>query len=105
MTDNELREIFRNNIKKYRTKNNWSQVKLAKMTGVSINFINDIESGKKWASPVTLVKLANTFDIQVYELLKPPNLYPDNLNSILKEYNDTIHGILENTRRAFTEGH
>ena len=101
MTEKRLREIFMENIKKYRTYYNWSQVMLAQKTGVSNNFINDLESGKKWVSPATMVKMANVFNIHVYELLKPPDLIPDNLNSIIKDYTDTIHTVLKDTQSAF----
>jgi transcriptional regulator with XRE-family HTH domain len=101
MTEKELHKIFSENVKKNRTSVNWSQVTLAKKAGVSINFINDIESGKKWASPVTLVKLANAFNIQAYELLKPAGLFPDNLNSIIKKYTDNVHEALDDARTAF----
>jgi transcriptional regulator with XRE-family HTH domain len=101
MTEKKLREIFMENIKKYRAYYNWSQVLLAQKTGVSINFINDLESGKKWASPATMVKMANVFNIHVYELLKPPNLLPDNLDSIIREYTDTIQEVLKDTHSTF----
>jgi transcriptional regulator with XRE-family HTH domain len=103
MTEKELREIFSKNIKEFRSNLHWSQVALAQKAGVSVNFINDIELGKKWASPTTMIKFANVFNIQVYELLRPPNLFPDNLNSIIKKYTDDIHTALENTRLSFIE--
>ena len=95
MTEEELRKVFCKNIKKYRKIFDWSQSALAKKAGTSVNFISDIESGKKWASPVTMVKIANAFDIEVYELLRPPDLFPDNLNSIIKKYTDDVHAVLE----------
>jgi len=101
ITEKKLREVFKENIRKYRTYNNWSQIALAKKTGVSVNFINDLESGKKWASPATMVKMANVFNIHVYELLKPPDLLPDNLNSIIREYTDNIHAVLKDTHSTF----
>ena len=101
MTEKKLREIFMENIKKYRSYNNWSQVALAQKAGVSVNFVNDLESGKKWASPATMVKMANVFNIHVYELLKPPDLLPDNLNRIIREYTDAIHAVLKDTQSTF----
>ena len=101
MTEKELRKIFCKNIKEFRGRNNWSQVALAQNAGVSINFINDIEAGKKWASPATMIKIADAFNIHVYELLKPPGLLPDNLNSIIREYTDTIQAALRNNQSAF----
>ena len=103
MTKKELHAIFSKNIKKYRHRFNWSQATLAQKTGVSVNFISDMESGKKWASATTMLSIANAFDIQVYELLKPPGPFLDNLNSIIKEYTDSVHAALENTRRIFLQ--
>ena len=101
MTESDLRKIFSQNIKKYRDQFKWSQVQLAKKAGVSVNFINDIESEKKWASPGTMVKLANTFNIETYELLKPSDSFPDNFNSIIKKYTDNIHAAVDETRLLF----
>jgi transcriptional regulator with XRE-family HTH domain len=103
MTEKELHGIFSNNLKDLRNRFHWSQVELAKKTGVSVNFINDIEAKKKWASPATMVKIANVFNIQVYELLKPPGLFPDNLTSIIRKYTDDVHKALENTQLAFLQ--
>jgi transcriptional regulator with XRE-family HTH domain len=98
MTERELHAIFCKNIKGFRTRNNWSQVALAQEAGVSVNFINDLESGKKWASPATMVKIADALEIHVYELLKPPNLPPDNLNSLMRRYTDNVYKALESIR-------
>ena len=101
MTERELRAIFCNNIKEFRIHNDWSQVALSQKAGVSVNFINDIESGKKWASPATMVKIANALDVQVYELLKSPSLPPDNLNSFVRKYTDNVSEALEGVRLDF----
>jgi len=103
MTEKELHEIFCKNIKEFRIRNNWSQVALAHKAGVSVNFINDIEAGKKWASPVTMIKIADALDVYVYELLKPPGLPPDNLNSLMRKYTDNVHEALESIRLAFKD--
>ena len=105
MTENELRAIFCKNIKDFRVRNNWSQVVLAQKAGVSVNFINDIEAGKKWASPVTMIKIADALDVYVYELLKPPGLPPDNINSLMRKYADNVNEALEGVRRTFMEKH
>ena len=104
MTEKDLHKIFSANIKKHRNVLHWSQVQLAKETKVSINFINDLESGKKWASIVTMVKLANALKIEPHELLKPPGLFPDSLGSIIKKYTDDIHAALEEARQDFMQG-
>ena len=103
MTEKELHKIFSTTIKNHRKHNNWSQVQLAKKTGVSVNFINDIEAGKKWASPVTMIKLAAAFKIETYELLKPPGLFPDNVGSLVQKYTDAVHAALEQVRMDFLQ--
>ena len=103
MTEKELHKIFSTNITKRRSDLHWSQVQLAKKTGVSVNFINDLESGKKWASPATMIKLANALKIETYELLKPYGSFPDSLGSMLRKYNEDIHASLEQVRHGFLQ--
>ena len=99
MTEKELHKIFSTNITRYRNALHWSQVQLAKKTGVSVNFINDLEAGRKWASPASMIKLANIFKIETYELLKPYGSFPDSLGSMLRKYNEDIHVALEQVRQ------
>jgi DNA-binding XRE family transcriptional regulator len=103
MTEKELQEIFSGNLKKFRARLNVTQMGLAKKIGVSTNFLNDLEAKKKWASPATMVKIAGVFNIQVYELFKPPGMVPDNLKNVIKEYTENIHTALENTQIAFLQ--
>ena len=95
MTENDLHKTLSSNIKRYRDRFKWTQVDLAKKAGISINFLNDIESEKKWVSPTTMLKLAKTFNIEAYELLKPPDSFPDNFDSIVKKYTDNIHAAVD----------
>ncbi|MDR1858211.1 MAG: helix-turn-helix domain-containing protein [Treponema sp.] len=104
MTEKELHKVFSANITRHRKSLHWTQSQLAKKTGVSVNFINDLENGKKWASPVNMVKLGNALKIETYELLKPYGLFPDSLSSMLRKYNEDIHTALEQTRQAFLQG-
>jgi transcriptional regulator with XRE-family HTH domain len=103
MTEKELHEIFSENVKRYRKKADLSQIELAKKTGFCLTFINDIELGRKWASPASMIKLANVFNIYAYELLKPPDLFPDNFNSIIEKFSDTVHEAVGHTRLSFLQ--
>jgi transcriptional regulator with XRE-family HTH domain len=69
--EQELKDILKGNIKKYRHRRNWSQFTLAAKIDISTNFLADIEAGNTWVSAQTLIKLAKAFDIEAYELLKP----------------------------------
>ena len=101
ITEKELRKLFGSNVRQCRNRFKWSQAELAQKSGVSVNFINDIESEKKWISPATLVKIANALNVEVYELLKPPDSFPENFDSIVRMYTDNIHAAVNEACLAF----
>ena len=68
-----IKDILRENIKKFRQRRDLSQFALAAKLDISTNFLADIEAGNTWVSALTLHKLAKAFDIEPYELLKPEN--------------------------------
>jgi transcriptional regulator with XRE-family HTH domain len=68
MGGKELRAIFGKNVRIYRNRRNWSQADLAENANISINFLGDIERGKKWPHPETLTRLADALEIKVFEL-------------------------------------
>ena len=103
MTEKELRKIFSENMKKYRRKLKLTQAGLAKKAGVSVNFINELEAGKKWASPETLVKIANVFGVQAHELLKPPELAPDDCIGAVRKFADDVHAALEEACHTYIQ--
>jgi len=73
MEEKEIRAVFAENIKKFRNKRGWNQLLLAEKLEISSNFLSEIETGKGWVSPLTLVKIANILEIDVYELFIPNN--------------------------------
>jgi transcriptional regulator with XRE-family HTH domain len=93
MTEKNLRAILSQNIKKYRGYRKLSQAEFAEKIGISIPFLSDIENGKKWISPVTLAKMADSLRIDAYELLKPETIIPDNAVNILEKYTADIYNI------------
>ena len=66
-----LRNLFSQNIKRYRQRKGWSQAKLAEKMEISTNYLSDIETKRGWVSPFSLVKLANALEVEVYELFMP----------------------------------
>jgi transcriptional regulator with XRE-family HTH domain len=90
MKEEELRQILSVNIKKYRGLHNWSQAQLAEKVDISINFLSDIETRRGWVSPLTLVKLAQALEIEVYELFRPEEetngAAKDTINRFIKDF-------------------
>ena len=52
----------------------FSQEQLAEQTELSIQTINGIEGGRIWVSDKTLISIAEALDIEVFQLLTPPNV-------------------------------
>jgi len=90
MNNKELLGIVSSNIRQYRLRGKWSQSSFAEKTDVSINFLSDIENGKKWPSINTMIKFAKAFNLEVYELFKPENMLPDNPSHVIAKYTKEI---------------
>jgi len=67
----EIRRILSKNLKEQRKKQGFSQEKLAEISGLSVQTINDIEGGRKWVSDKTITKLSLALEIECYQLLVP----------------------------------
>ena len=75
MTEEELKSVFSENIKKYRN-GHFTQETLAEKIGVSSQNINDIEGKRRFPRTDTLVKLAAALDVEVYQLFIPQDKTP-----------------------------
>jgi transcriptional regulator with XRE-family HTH domain len=87
MTENQLRDIVRTNIRRYRNYRNWTQAEFAEKLGISINFLSDIENGKKWISPASMVKSASVLNIEPFELFKPADAPLPSVSVLFSRYN------------------
>lgn len=66
-------ELVRNKIKYYRKINNLTQEDLSEKSGISSDYISEIERGKKNPSIKRLYIIADVLNIEAYKLLKPLN--------------------------------
>lgn len=73
MTEENLNEIYTNNIKALREEKKLTQAGLAEKAKKSEKYFSAVETGKKWGSFETLVAIANALDVEPYELLLPKN--------------------------------
>ena len=105
MAEKDLKAILGQNIKKFRNYNKLSQADFAEKIDISIPFLSDVENGKKWVSPATLIKISEALNIEAYELLKPETIIPDNAANILEKYTADIYHIfgdaLNNIQRDY----
>jgi transcriptional regulator with XRE-family HTH domain len=105
MTEHELRSILSINLKRYRGYRKFSQAELAEKLGISIPFLSDVENGRKWVSPVTLVKFAAALKIEPYELFKPEDALSPGVATALSKWSDevseAVNQTLENIRSHY----
>jgi transcriptional regulator with XRE-family HTH domain len=90
MTEKQLRDIVRTNIRRYRDYRKWTQAEFAEKLEISINFLSDIENGKKWISPASMVKFATVLNIEPYELFKPAETPHPSVSTLFSKYNDEV---------------
>ncbi len=73
MNSEELQALFSANLKRARNMANLSQMKLAEKADLSVGYICDLESGRRWGTPETFSRLASALGINPFELLLPRN--------------------------------
>jgi len=101
-TDDYVKKQFGKNLKHFRRITKLSQMELAVKANVSPNFINDIESGKKWVSAETIGKLANALKVEPYKFFRPDwelnEKEKDNFSLYLDDYTDTLANMVKEFR-------
>jgi hypothetical protein len=60
-----------------------------------------VETGKKWVSPATMLKLADVFRLEVYELFKPEKIFSDRSQNLLSKYTEDVISALQKVRRKY----
>jgi len=66
----DLKQIFIQNLRNYRTKTGLSQMQLAEYCGISAGYIAEIEIGKKFPTIGVIEKIAGILRIEPYQLFK-----------------------------------
>jgi transcriptional regulator with XRE-family HTH domain len=90
MTEQELRAILSMNLKRYRNHRKLSQAELAEKLEISIPFLSDVENGRKWISPATLVRFADALGIEPHELFKPAESLSPAMTLTLGKWSDEV---------------
>lgn len=88
-----LLEILAENVKYYRAKTGLSQLSFAMRINISPSYLNDIESGRQYASLKMLERLAVEFNIETFQLLMPKDIIPE--QSVLTEYENELRTLKE----------
>ena len=100
-----IRSLFSRNLKRLRRIANVSQVDLASNAGLTHNFINDIENGKKWVSAETIAKLATALRAEPYQFFisdsKWNNQGAEIFSLYLADFTDSFERIIKEYRQRY----
>jgi len=83
-------QLISSNMKRIRSLQNVSQLSLANSTGLTHNFINDIENCKKGVSVKTLAKLSAALRVEPYQFFLPEDMSNSETMVYLTDVNDSI---------------
>jgi transcriptional regulator with XRE-family HTH domain len=96
------------NIKKYRSRNAWSQEQLAEKIDVSATFLSNIETGRSWISAHTIAKLCTVLQIDMCELFKGDEETPAGtvsfMDTFVRDMSNSICVSIENTYQRYKKG-
>jgi transcriptional regulator with XRE-family HTH domain len=85
-----VRILVAQNLKRLRELKNMSQINLSGVSGLTHNFINDIENCTKWVSAKTIARLASALEVEPYQFFLPSSLPDDAKLVYLKDFQDSL---------------
>ena len=83
-------QLISKNLKRLRSLQNVSQLSLATSTGLTHNFINDIENCKKGISVKTLAKLSTALHVGPFQFFLPEDLSNNRMRTYINDFNDSL---------------
>jgi transcriptional regulator with XRE-family HTH domain len=84
-----IKDTFGKNIKFLRFRRQYSQADLAEKADISITFLSNIERGLKFPKPEILSKIAESLNVEVYELFKT-DLVPQDDKELINRLSEDI---------------
>ena len=103
--DINVKLLFGRNLKRLRNISKLSQVDLSVEANVAHNFINDIESGKKWVSAETIGKLAKALKVKPYQFFISSSILDvqgeEALSFYMDDFADTLANVIKEHRHRY----
>ena len=108
MGGEEIKAALGANIKSLRTQRRYSQAELAERADISIIYLSNIERGVKYPKPAVLFQLAESLEVEVFELFKSnhilKNTFKDNkkiISRISREVNKKVIKTLDSVFNSY----
>ena len=98
-----VKKIISGNLKRLRSLQDMSQLTLSQKTGLTHNFINDIENCKKGISARTIAKLSTVFNVEPYQFFLPEGTNND-LMVYVQDFNDSLQKVVAELTHKYKTG-
>ena len=95
ITESYVRLLVSKNLRRLRTMQNISQLGLALNAGLTHNFINDIENGKKGVSAKTLAKLSVALGVEPHQFYLPSDMQTSTMRIYLNDFNVSLQKVVK----------
>jgi transcriptional regulator with XRE-family HTH domain len=96
-----IHQLISSNVKRLRSLQNLSQLGLAMSTGLTHNFINDIENCKKGVSAKTLAKLSAALNVEPYQFFLPEKMSDNEMMVYVKDFNDSVQKVVSDITEKY----
>ena len=93
VTEDQIRSLVGRNLRRLRTLQNISQLNLALDAGLTHNFVNDIESGRRGISVRSLAKLSAALGVEPHQFFLPNDM--DNIRLYVNDFNDSLQKLVQ----------
>ena len=106
INENAVRKLFSRNLRRLRSLQNISQLTLAAQSGLTHNFINDIENCKKWVSPQTIASLANALRVEPYQFFLPESASEtdhNHFNIYIDDFSDSLQKMVSDLKKKYLQ--
>ena len=101
INERHIHQLISVNIKRLRTLQNISQLNLALTSGLTQNFINDIENCKKGISAKSLAKLSIALNAEPYQFFLPENMPNNEALVYVKDFNDSLQKVVSDLTEQY----
>ena len=95
VTEDDVKLLVSKNLKRLRSMQNISQLGLALSAGLTHNFINDIENGKKGISGKTLAKLCVALNVEPYQFYLSDIMENNKVQLYVNDFNDMLQKVVK----------
>jgi transcriptional regulator with XRE-family HTH domain len=99
--EDQIRLLVSKNLRRIRELQNISQLGLASKAGLTHNFINDIENGKKGVSCKSLAKLSSALKVEPFQFFLPESVADDGFSGYAYDLNDSFQKAVGNVMSRY----